>query len=317
MEIKLYGVRGSCPTPVSPESYSLAVSRVLEKAFSDWKTDPEKFSVKDFLANCHISDSSLIGGNTTCAYVTSSSGDKLILDCGTGIRVLGNDLLKGGITEDKKKLNILITHTHWDHIQGWPFFKLGYVPGVSINFYSTIPNLKERLERQQHPENFPLPFDLMPSTKSFYLQEMNTPFQIGDFEITPFALKHPGACTGYKIKENDKVFLFCTDVEIAENDFTYMEKLRPIAQDADLMIRDAQYNTEEARAKAGWGHTSGYMVVKSALSFGVKTIALTHHEPDHTDATIYSLMDEAVKQFHTDSKLPNVVLATEGMTFKL
>ena len=317
MEIKLYGVRGSLPTPLSPDLYKLAISNVLERAYSEWKQNSENFSVQKFLENCHISESSLIGGHTTCVYVESASGDKVILDCGTGIRSLGNDLLKGGITDDKKNLNILITHTHWDHIQGWPFFKLGYVPGVNINFHSTIANLKERMDRQQHQENFPITFDQMLSTKSFFLEEMNVPFQIGDFEITPFALKHPGACSGYRIKEKDKVFLFCTDVEIVEDDCEYIDKLKVVTMNADLLIMDAQYNIEEAKAKAGWGHTSGYMVIKSAMKFNVKKVALTHHEPDHTDATIYSLMDEAKRQFSKKDKLPEIVLATEGMTFQL
>ncbi len=317
MEIKLYGVRGSCPTPASPEDYRLNLKNILENAYSDWKINPEKFSVDEFLLKSHPSLNSIIGGNTTCVYVKSESGEKLILDCGTGIRVLGNDLLKGGITEDKKNLNILITHTHWDHIQGWPFFKFAYIPGVKINFYSCIPNLQERLERQQHPENFPLSLELMPSIKTFNLQKMNVPFQIGDFEITPFALKHPGASTGYKIKEKEKTFLFCTDVEIAENDLNYIEKLRDVAKDADLMIMDAQYSVEEARAKVGWGHTSGFMVIKSAIEFGVKSLGLTHHEPDHLDSTIYNLKEEAIKQSQQDKKLPDIFLATEGMSFKL
>ncbi|MCE9502085.1 MAG: MBL fold metallo-hydrolase [Leptospira sp.] len=316
MKIKLYGVRGSCPTPVGNEEYRENLKNVLDLAYSEWKTNPGKFSVDNFLESRPSYYSTLVGGNTTCVSVTSKTGDQVVIDCGTGMRAFGNDLLKEGFLKEKKDINILITHTHWDHIQGWPFFKLAYIPGIKINFYSCIENLKERLERQQHPENFPLAFSVMASEKNFHLQKVMESFKIGSLEITPFYLTHPGTCIGYKITEDGKTFLFCTDVEFSESNIGYLNEIKPLLKGAKLIIMDAQYNADEARAKIGWGHTSVEYAVRSAEMIEAEILALTHHEPDNRDATIYKNYTDSLNFVAKESQL-KVVIAKEGMIFDL
>lgn len=315
MIIKLYGVRGSCPTPIIQPEYEFKVKAILGKAYEEWKKNPKHFQIDDFVSSLPPNLKTNLGGNTTCAYVYSNAGERIILDCGTGVRVLGNDLVAEGI-QPGMTLNILMTHTHWDHIQGWPFFKPAYFPTVNINFYSCISNLQERFERQQNLENFPITLHQMMSKKSFNTLTLKETIQIGSLKITPFALKHPGSCTGYKIEEGKSVFLFCTDVEFTKVDYeASLKELSQILKGADLMMIDAQYSDDEAQKKAGWGHTSMKMAVEFAKAIGVKSLGLTHHEPDHPDQKIYNMLPEEVNL--QKEKNIEILLATEGMTFKI
>ncbi|TGK07209.1 MBL fold metallo-hydrolase [Leptospira semungkisensis] len=312
MKIKLYGVRGSLPTPLSGSEYREKLEKILETAHLDFKTKNGSFSVRHFLQTLDPSLLRPVGGNTTCVYVESQKGEKLIIDCGSGMRELGNDLLKEGIAQGGK-IKILVTHTHWDHIQGWPFFKPGYIPSVEIDFYSTIDNLKERFDRQQNPENFPITLDEMMSKKTFNLLKRQKTVQLGDFKVTPFLLKHPGNCTGYHIEENGKSFLFCTDVEVRDEDLEEFNYLRQNFGKPDMLIIDAQYSSEEADRKIGWGHTSGKMAVKCGEILGVHKLVLTHHEPDHPDEEIIRMFNEEKKS----ADLEEILLARESDTFVL
>ncbi|MDV6234136.1 MBL fold metallo-hydrolase [Leptospira ellisii] len=312
MKVKLYGVRGSLPTPLSDSEYREKILKILKVAHSEIKLRNGAFSEEEFLNSLDPSLSRTVGGNTTCVYVQASSGDRYIIDCGSGIRQLGNDLLAEGL-KSGDRIHILITHTHWDHIQGWPFFKPAYFPGVEIHFYSTISNLQERFERQQNEENFPLPLSGMMSKKTFHLLEKNRSQEIGSVTITPFLLRHPGNCTGFRFEEKGKSFLFCTDVEVQEPDLDEFQDLKKTFGKTDMLIIDAQYSSEEAEKKVGWGHTSGRVAVRCGEILEVERLVLTHHEPDHKDEEILRIFQ---KESGATSKL-EVLLGRENDSFSL
>ncbi|MCG6166356.1 MBL fold metallo-hydrolase [Leptospira sp. FAT2] len=312
MKVKLYGVRGSLPTPLSESEYREKILKILKAAHTAIKQQNGKFSEEEFLSSLDPSLSRTVGGNTTCVYIQARSGDRYIIDCGSGIRQLGNDLLAEGL-KPGDKIHILITHTHWDHIQGWMFFKPAYFPGVDIHFYSTIPNLQERFERQQNEENFPLPLSGMMSKKTFHLLEKNQSARIGTVQITPFLLRHPGNCTGFRFEEEGKSFLFCTDVEVQEPDLEEFQDLKKSFGKTDMLIIDAQYSSEEAEKKVGWGHTSGKVAVRCGEILEVERLVLTHHEPDHKD-------EDILRIFHQESGASakmQVLLGRENDSFSL
>lgn len=312
MKIRLHGVRGSLPTPIPSSEFTSKMEVILNSAIADYKKNPKGFEVKKFLKQ-HQAENLLLGGNTTCVSVLTDSNELIIFDMGTGIRILGNELAAKAFSEGIT-VHIFLTHTHWDHIQGWPFFKPAYSPQTTVNFYSLIPNLQERLERQQHPENFPISLDMMASKKNFHVLKENESLKVGSVAITPFFLTHPGTCTGYKIQNGVRNFLFCTDVEIEEDNPHFLEKVKPILEKTNLLIIDAQYSEEEAEKKKGWGHTSMNRAVHFAESIHAEEVVLTHHEPDHSDAKIQSIFqDEALPE---QDKI-KVTLAQEGMEFLL
>ncbi|MCC5813657.1 MAG: MBL fold metallo-hydrolase [Leptospira sp.] len=314
MEIKFYGVRGSCPTPITREEYQSKLIEILDESKKIILEEGIDCSSKEIFNRLPDHLKQNIGGNTTCLYVKSRSGQHYIFDMGTGIRVLGNDLAPLAFGGDPLNLNIFMTHTHWDHIQGWPFFKPAYSPKTNIKFYSCIKNLQERLERQQIEENFPITLGMMPSKKEFQLMTEHEEISVGDLKITPFFLKHPGSCTGYKISEGSRSFIFATDVEFRPEELDYLNAWKDRLGEAELLIIDAQYSSEEADKKIGWGHTSVQMAVEVADRIGVSKVALTHFEPDHTDRDVLKIVDSEIG---LGEHRVEVVLAKEGLSFTL
>ncbi len=315
MKITLFGVRGSVPTPQSQKEERAKLVQILQMAKAEWKKNPDSFSEEAFLNSLPNPLDQHLGGNTTCVYVEGAKGERLIFDMGTGIRVLGNQLAPLAFGGNPLHLNILVSHTHWDHIQGWPFFKPAYSPTTHIDFYSCIPNLEERLVRQQHPENFPITLDQMMSKKAYHLWKEFESYPIGDLKVIPVHLRHPGSCVGYRVREGGKYFLFCTDVEYRDEDREALLELKPHIKGADILVIDAQYSTKEAEAKVGWGHTSVQKAIEFAELMEIKTVILTHHEPDHTDADVLKIIQEEGKPKNPAGI--NVILAKEGMTFTL
>jgi phosphoribosyl 1,2-cyclic phosphodiesterase len=308
------GVRGSVPTPISIKQYQEKVKEAIGLAIANHQNSPSQFKIDEFYASLPVELRQPFGGNTTCLYVTTVSGKHLIFDMGTGIRELGNRMAPQAFGGEGWNLHIFMTHTHWDHIMGWPFFKPAYSPKVNIQFYSCIQNLEERLRRQQHPEHFPVPFDAMASKKTFNQLENFQSFMIDELEVIPFPLVHPGACTGYKIKEHGKSLLFCTDVEYVLENEDFYNTVEPIIHGSDILIIDGQYSSEEAVQKAGWGHTSMRAAYSFASKAKIKTVVLTHHEPDYSDKHIIELSKKEIPSPIPDTKY---ILGYEGLIIEI
>jgi phosphoribosyl 1,2-cyclic phosphodiesterase len=321
MKIELWGVRGSLPTPLTNQEYQSRVRDVLNRAI---QLNVREDQIDDFLDSLPIYESHLFGGNTTCVTVTTNSGQLYILDAGTGIRPLGDKLL-----EEKKALgdgilNILLTHTHWDHIQGLPFFKPLYIEGNTINFYSQMKDLQERLDYQQKFRFFPVEFNKTASTKFFTQLKGEEVIEADDgLQIDMMPLKHPGGSCAYRFRQQGKTFIFCTDVEIEGSTVeSYTPEYDSFFSEADLLIIDSQYTLDEAFLKFDWGHTSYTMAVNCGIRWNVNKLVLTHHEPSYDDqklAEIYSLAVNHKKEHavHSGSNPPEIIMAVEGQTFEL
>lgn len=242
-----------------------------------------------------------IGGETTCIEVRH--GDEfLIIDMGSGVRRLGYELMN----RPNKIFHVLMTHTHWDHIQGWPFFVPAYIPGNTIHFHSACADLRKRFSYQQKFEFFPVPLKGMPSKKQFHLFTPGSSFQIGPFHIDTLALPHPGGCISYRISVDHQRFIFATDTEFFGKEvIEHIRTKKSYFENSDLLIIDAQYTKEEAEKKIGWGHTSVEVAVDCAIEWNAKRVVLTHHEPSYGDDKIEEMYRNAVnhqKKSHPDSK---------------
>ncbi|MDX1959372.1 MAG: MBL fold metallo-hydrolase [Leptospiraceae bacterium] len=317
MKIKLYGTRGSISAPMSNFAYTEKLVEVLERCVDHNLSTREQ--IPQFLEDLPDYLKYTAGGDTTCISVTSDAGNHYMVDCGTGGRNLGDDLLRSDFGKGKGILELFFTHTHWDHIQGLPFFKPVYIPGNLINFRSPYPDLEDRLVKQQVKEFFPMPFHGTASTKKFHTL---TEGQVLDFEdgmrITFHPLKHPGGSYAYKFQEKGKTFIFATDAEYTGDDMQLVRNLTGFFGGADVLVLDAQYTLDESFAKFDWGHTSYTMAVNSATIWGIKTLVLTHHEPAYNDKKVFDILEEAIEhKRHLGGSPLEVVLAREGMTFEL
>jgi phosphoribosyl 1,2-cyclic phosphodiesterase len=245
------------------------------------------------------------GGNTTCLEVRSSKGELLILDSGSGIAELGNHLANNG----PLKAHLLISHTHWDHIQGFPFFTPAFIQGTQLTVVGpagSIKSLQAAFADQMDPAYFPLRLDDIPANIEFIERSPDETFEVAGMRVTPHPLNHPIATFGYRIDEDATSLVFATDNELCLNardeghpgngrlSELALEQLIGWCRKADLLVHDAQYSEDEYRTRAGWGHSTFEEALVLAERAQVQQLAFFHHEPLHSDADIDALVEEAL-----------------------
>ena len=253
------------------------------------------------------------GGNTSCIEMRVN-GERLIFDGGTGLRELGQYLLDQG---EPVQASMFFTHSHWDHIQGFPFFVPAFLPSNQFEVYGVIsPNgatIEQRLNDQMLHPNFPVPLQIMQAQLKFCDLSIGETVAIGDINVLNALLNHPGEAVGYRVEWNGLAAAYVTDTEHFPTGLD--ENVLYLAQNADDLIYDCTYtNAEyysESSSKVGWGHSTWQEAVKLAKAANVKKLVVFHHDPLHDD----DFMDEIGKQ--TAAEFPNSIVAHEGMTLDL
>ena len=252
------------------------------------------------------------GGNTSCILITFENGRVAILDAGTGIRKLGHDFAARSI-EQYDQIFVGLSHTHWDHIQGFPFFEPAYDPKrrFTISIYregQTTGDLESIFATQMQRHYFPVSLDKMGATLQFWQTDLSSFTAPSGVEVRASKHNHPGDAYGYRITEGNTTLVYCTDVEHAGG---IDPKVVAFARNADLLIHDAQYTPDELRDKKGWGHSSWEQAVEVAVQAGVKKLALFHHDPEHNDAFLSNIEKECQRVFS------EAFLAREGLEIEI
>lgn len=248
------------------------------------------------------------GGNTPCIEMCVA-GERLIFDGGTGIRVLGQSLLAQMPVEG----HIFFTHSHWDHIQGFPFFVPAFVKGNRFHIYGAIaPNgatMEQRLTDQMLHPNFPVPMQIMGADLKFYDLQVGQTVEIGNgITVENALLNHPGQAVGYRVDWQGYSAAYITDTEHFPDRLD--ENVLHLARNADVMIYDATYTDEEyyseRSSKKGWGHSTWQEAVKHAEAANVKKLVIFHHDPLHDDSFLDRVGEEVAAAF------PSGIMAREG-----
>src|SRR3990172_1049152 len=269
MKIKFWGVRGSTPTP--------------ERRNSRY------------------------GGNTTCIEVRLANGTLIVLDCGSGLRGLGKSLLRE-FGEHPVHGYVFLTHFHWDHIQGIPFFLPLYKRGNLFLFHSVLRKgleLKGAIEGQMVNPYFPVDMSAMGAVRHFYDLDAEA-IELQGAVIKSAPLNHPGDAVGYRVEADGAVFVLATDTEPGSP--FHDRSVRELAEGADVLVYDAQYTPEQLRGeKKGWGHSSWLEGTRIAKECGVEHLILFHHDPDNDDVCVDGLVENARQEF------PNTIGAAEGL----
>lgn len=246
-----------------------------------------------------------VGGNTTCIEVRH--GDhRLVLDAGTGVKGLGDQLLaEAGASGRPVQATLLFTHLHWDHIQGFPFFAPGFVPGTSLELLGPIEEsgatLEDALRGQMTAPCFPVPLEAMAADKTFGPIGDGARVDIGPFTVTARRLDHPQGVLGFRIEAEGRAVVFATDTEQAL-DQPIDPALLALAEGADLLIHDAQYTEaqyagEDGPCRKGWGHSTYRAACRVAEAAGAGRLALFHHDPGHDDEAVAAIEADAQRYF--------------------
>lgn len=231
------------------------------------------------------------GGDTTCIEIRTKNNVVVIIDAGSGIRVLGNRLME----EKTKDINIIFTHSHWDHIMGFPFFKPIYF-NRNITFYGcpfAQRTIKNMISKTMEPPNFPVRFSDVNAEFTFH-SVCKKMFRIDSLEIHPILLSHPNQGIGYKIIEDGRSFVFLTDNELDykhEGGLDYSDYVH-FSRNCDFLIHDSEYLEEEYSSRKMWGHSVFTRALQLALDANVKKFGLYHHNQERSDSQIDSMVDQ-------------------------
>lgn len=279
MKITFYGVRGSVPV-----------------------TDPNK---------------SKFGGDTSCVHIRLNNNADVILDAGTGIRILGKKL-----ADSKTPIHILLSHKHWDHIQGYPFFEPIFQPNRQIYVYPSQPEIHEKLCTlidQMDGAYFPIKSANLPSETECVITNIEKALKPHGINILTKALNHPGGGSAYRMEEDGVSCAYVTDNELhhAREVHTSYEEWVEFCHGVNVLIHDGQYVEADMPHKQGWGHSVISHVRQLALDAEVKTLVLFHHDLDRTDAQLEQIQQETESYFETKKVSTKAVCARQGIVLEI
>jgi len=254
------------------------------------------------------SDRLFFGGNTSCVAVELSGGEHIILDGGSGLRILGM-ALAARVETRPRRFHIFFSHYHFDHIEGLPLFRPLYDPESEITIYgadSAGRSAREILEAYMCPPYFPVALASVPSRIDYRGDEASSSHVIGDVTVRSLPVNHPDGCRSFRLERGDRKIVYATDHE--HGDERIDRALTEFVQGADYLIYDATYQPAEYEdLRRGWGHSTWYAAVQLAIKADVGTLVLFHHHPDHTDEELKRVLEV------TRSEFPSTEIAREGL----
>lgn len=316
MKVRFWGTCGSIPAPTDASAIRGKVLGALNAARGrrfDGLADLE-----GFVDSLPFATRATYGGNTACVEI-SHGADCVICDAGTGIRDLGVRLLSRKDGGARKVFHIFLSHIHWDHIQGLPFFLPAYIPGNTVHIYGCHADIAAAVSGQQDAPYFPVPFSSLPATVRFTVLSPGQDYELGGFRVRAFAQAHPGGSFGYAFTAAGRKVGYSTDSEHKADD-VQESRFVEFFSAADLLVFDAQYSLAEADlAKKDWGHSSNVLGVELAVQARAKRLVLFHREPRSNDEALDQLLTDTrqyVKLYAETSDLA-VDLAYDGLEIEL
>lgn len=295
MRVKIWGCRGSLPVANSTgrvrEKLHAALSAAAGRRF-DSDAALEKFISEEL--PWPVSHS--FGGNSSCVQIDTGSSEYVICDSGSGLREFGVSALMTHGPAKPQIYNFLMSHLHWDHIMGFPFFPPAYIPGNIIRIHSCHPDPRAAFLRQQSAPCFPVHLDQLSASIEFIPHRPGESFSVAGAQVRALLQNHEGDSYGYRLEKDGKSVVYTTDSEHKPEDVDGIKRFADFFRNASLVIFDAQYSlAETVSLKEDWGHSSNIAAVELCHLGNAAHLLLYHHEPAYDDNKLYQIWQETIR----------------------
>ncbi|MBL4720512.1 MAG: MBL fold metallo-hydrolase [Alphaproteobacteria bacterium] len=319
MLVRFWGTRGSLPV-------SLNGKGVRNKVFEALKTANGRSFANDAALNDFIDEElpfsvrSGFGGNSSCVEIETGQDEYIICDMGSGLRAMGQHVIATHGPTNPQTYNIFMSHPHWDHIMGLPFFTPAYIPGNKIRIHGCHTTIEEALRKQQEDPCFPVHFDFFPADIEFVTLTPGEIYEIGGVAVRAIKQPHHGDSYGYRFEDGDKSVIYSTDGEHKMDNEEETERFVEFFRDADLLIFDAMYTLADmVSVKEDWGHSSNIIGVDLCHRAKVKQYCLFHHEPIYDDAMLQTILEETIRyeEILREHHAVKVVTAYDGLEIEV
>jgi len=295
MRAIFWGTRGSLPTPLAAETVRKKIVDALVKGAGRNLDTPEKAS-----AFCDeqlsFAEWGTFGGNTACVQIDAGGPDYLVCDLGTGVREFAWSVIRAHGPRQPQTYHVLLSHVHWDHIMGFPFFVPAHIPGNRIRIYSCHDKLEEAIRGQNANPCFPVGFEALRATIEFVPLTPGQPHPIAGTTVTGRPQLHGDDSYGYRIEKDGKSIVYTTDSEHKMENAAEVHGFVDFLRGADLVIFDAMYSLADAMSlKEDWGHSSNVVGVELCQMAGARHLCLFHHEPVFDDQRIQTILEETIR----------------------
>ncbi len=318
MRIRFWGTRGSIPVSLTWRDVRDRLAQSLVRANGRGLDTLEK-AVAFMEQELEFPLARTFGGHSSCVEFEPGSPEYFVCDVGSGARALGAHVFarQGGAPA---VVNVFMSHVHWDHIMGFPFFGPAYVPGNTVRIHGCHAELEHAFRLQQEPPCFPVRFEQLGAKVEFVTLRPGETVEVGGVRVTPKLQRHGGDSYGYRFEAGGRCWVYSTDSEHKLDDLKETLTFVDFFRGADLVVFDAMYSLADAiSVKADWGHSSNVVGVELCQRAGAKRLALFHHEPAYDDATISRMLAETrrLEELTRDGAPLEVFAAYDGLEVDL
>ena len=289
--IRFWGTRGSLPIALTAPAVRDKVLAAVRGAAG--RTFGSELELVQYVDGLGLETAGTFGGSTSCVELVTGGPDDVVCDLGSGLRAFGQAALARHGPATPRTYHLFVSHMHWDHIMGLPFFGPAYIPGNRLYFYGGHADLEAALRRQMEPPSFPVGFSAFNAAIGFVHLEPDKPHDVAGMRVTLKRQHHTGDSYGYRFEANGRVVVYSTDSEHKLANPGERLGFAEFFRDADVVIFDAMYSLADAiSVKADWGHSSNIVGVEMCQLAHARHLCLFHHEPSLDDAALMKMLAE-------------------------
>jgi phosphoribosyl 1,2-cyclic phosphodiesterase len=318
MKVKFWGTRGSIPVSMIASDIRDKIRHALLGAACLAPLTPD--TVEDYIDSLGFEVAGTYGGHSSCMQIITGGAEHIILDSGTGIRPLGQSMLAKFGPDAPQTYHLFMSHLHWDHIMGFPFFTPVYIPGNRIIIHACHAEVEQAFRRQQGAPSFPVEFGQLAALIEFDVLSTDTVYDIAGLKVSARLQRHAGDSYGWRFEHNGSSLVYTTDSENSLDDEYERAAVVNFYARADAVVFDAMYSLADSiSVKADWGHSSNIVGVELCQAARAKRMVMFHHEPAYSDTQIQTVLNETrrFEEITRDGSALEVLSAWDGLELVL